>query len=210
MQRAVVHEVPVQNSSHFPEHEEACWRWRRDPDDLWHFVDEEGEPQRWLHPVIGLWERRRPQFSPTALSTFVSTLHCRGLDCIAQGKLQLRLLDSEDYSAGYMYTPDLGTRLFHRPARVHCSFKNATSHRSNSGFLLRLSVNTNFPVATREWVDTRFADKLASSVSYSLFSTLLNTTTITCQIMMALKILKLCLINVPMTRMPRRRLFKHI
>ena len=74
----------------------------------------------------------------------------------------------------------------------------ATSHGPNSGFLLRLSDITNFPVIAREWVDTQFTEKLASSLLCSLFSTLPNTTTITgnvSSIMIALEISKLCLIN---------------
>jgi hypothetical protein len=64
MQRAVVYRGPVQNYSHFLEYEGACWRWRRDPDDSWCFIDEEGELQRRLHPVIGPWK----QFSLSNLS----------------------------------------------------------------------------------------------------------------------------------------------
>ena len=148
----MVYRATVQNYSHFPEYEEAYRRWRRDPSDSWRFIDEGDEPQRWLHRSLGAPSPisvRHPQFSPTALSNLVRTLHrCRS-DCTVQGKLQLRtqaLLITTSYfwglqcrvrvHAGPGHNVAAAARQFHRPTRVHRNLENATSHGSNSGFSL--------------------------------------------------------------------------
>jgi hypothetical protein len=229
--RAVVYRATVQNYSHFPEYEEAYRRWHRDPSDSWRFIDEGDEPQRWLRPVIGPWEHRRPFRFVTHNSRQLRfrTLFARFTvaDQITQCKenynyehklFQLRLLASGDYSAGCVYTPDLGTMLPQQRANFTGRREFIVILRTQLRTGLTPAFHCDFQCIRISHNDKRMGrysitDKLASSLLYSLFSRLINTVTITgnvSSIMIALKILKLCLINVPMTHMLRCRLSNHI
>ena len=120
----MVYGAPVQIFWRFPECEGTCSRWRRDPDDSRCFIDEEDEPQRWLHPFISPCDRRHPFWflAHNSCQLRFRTLSARFTiaDQIAQRKenynyehklSQLLLLDFRDCGAGYVYTPDPDTML---------------------------------------------------------------------------------------------------
>jgi hypothetical protein len=119
---------------------------------------------------------------------------------------------------GTLYTPDLGTMLPQQRANFTGRREFIVISRTQLRTGLTPAFHCDFQCIRISHNDKRMGrysitDKLASSLLSSLFSRLINTVTITgnvSSIMIALKILKLCLINVPMTHMLRCRLSNHI